>query len=145
MKVNSKILIGLICVIILSGCNDSFLDRIPLDDLTDETYWKTEEHLILAANACINGLRGKGTSVDMEMLGDNVVRERSASYKNIGAGTFTSDLSTINSECGILTIMEFVVVIISLRIMKERKRLLRKKEKDMPEKPVLCVHTITYI
>ena len=98
MKVNSKILIGLICVIILSGCNDSFLDRIPLDDLTDETYWKTEEHLILAANACINGLRGKGTSVDMEMLGDNVVRERSASYKNIGAGTFTSDLSTINSE-----------------------------------------------
>ena len=41
--------------------------------------------------------------------------------------------------------MEFVVVIISLRIMKERKRLLRKKEKDMPEKPVLCVHTITYI
>ena len=82
----------------MSGCNDSFLDRIPLDDLTDETYWKTEEHLILAANACINGLRGKGTSVDMEMLGDNVVRERSASYKNIGAGTFTSDLSTINSE-----------------------------------------------
>lgn len=84
--------------ILLIGCNDSFLQRIPLDQLTDETYWQTEEHLILAANACINYLRDKSRTVDMEILGDNVYRERSANYKTIGSGNFTSDLDVINSE-----------------------------------------------
>ena len=83
---------------VFSGCNNAFLDRIPLDELTDETYWETEEHLILAANACINYLRDKSNSVDMEFLSDNVYRERSSSYKTISSGNFTSDLSTINSE-----------------------------------------------
>ena len=55
----TKYLAILLCaVFVLPGCNDSFLDRIPLDELTDETYWETEEHLILASNACINYLRG---------------------------------------------------------------------------------------
>lgn len=80
------------------GCNDSFLDRYPLDELTDETYWNTEEHLIQAANACIDGLRGKSNMIDMEIMSDNVFRERNSDYKNIGAGTFTSDLGTIQNE-----------------------------------------------
>lgn len=95
----TKYIITLLCALLFfSGCNDAFLDRIPLDELTDETYWETEEHLILASNACINYLRDKSRSVDMEFLGDNVYRERSASYKTIGSGNFTSDISTINSE-----------------------------------------------
>ena len=85
---------------ILTACNDSFLDRYPLDALTDETYWETEEHLELAANACINYLRDKSRAVDMEFLGDNLYRERSSSYKTIGSGNFTSDVSTIDSEWG---------------------------------------------
>ena len=61
----TKYLAILLCAaFVLPGCNDSFLDRIPLDELTDETYWETEEHLILASNACINYLRGKSRSVD---------------------------------------------------------------------------------
>ncbi len=92
-------IISLICLSFCwLSCNDSFLDRIPLDELTDETYWETEEHLILSANACINYLRDKSKTVDMEYLADNVYRERSSSYKSIGSGNFTSDLSTINSE-----------------------------------------------
>lgn len=61
----TKYLVILLCAaFVLPGCNDSFLDRIPLDELTDETYWETEEHLILASNACINYLRGKtGVSI----------------------------------------------------------------------------------
>ena len=95
----TKYLAILLCAaFVLPGCNDSFLDRIPLDELTDETYWETEEHLILASNACINYLRGKSKSVDMEFLGDNVFRERSSEYKTLGSGNFTSDLSVINSE-----------------------------------------------
>ena len=41
----TKYLVILLCAaFVLPGCNDSFLDRIPLDELTDETYWETEEH-----------------------------------------------------------------------------------------------------
>ena len=83
----TKYLAILLCAaFVLPGCNDSFLDRIPLDELTDETYWETEEHLILASNACINYLRGKSRSVDMEFLGDNVFRERSSEYKTLRSG-----------------------------------------------------------
>ena len=39
----TKYLAILLCAaFVLPGCNDSFLDRIPLDELTDETYWETE-------------------------------------------------------------------------------------------------------
>lgn len=82
----------------LISCNDSFLNRYPLDALTDETYWETEEHLKLASNACINYLREKARVVDMEFMGDNLYRERSSSYKTIGSGSHASDLSTINTE-----------------------------------------------
>lgn len=84
--------------ILFVGCNDSFLDKIPLDQLTDETYWQNEQHLILASNACINYLRDKSRTVDMEFMGDNVYRERTSDYKTIGSGNFTSDIGTINSE-----------------------------------------------
>ena len=52
----TKYLAILLCAaFVLPGCNDSFLDRIPLDELTDETYWETEEHLILASE-CLRQL-----------------------------------------------------------------------------------------
>jgi len=69
-----------------------------LDALADANYWETENHLKLASNASISYLRDKSRTVDMELLGDNVFRDRSASYINIGAGQFTSDLGTLNSE-----------------------------------------------
>ena len=120
----TKYLAILLCAaFVLPGCNDSFLDRIPLDELTDETYWETEEHLILASNACINYLRGKSKSVDMEFLGDNVFRERSSEYKTLGSGNFTSDLSVINSGGRpVMTVSD--VVITFLKITNVLKRFL---------------------
>ena len=97
MKTTYNILIITLAVLLCS-CNDSFLNRIPLDELTDKTYWQTEEHLILASNACINYLRKKEQIIDMELMGDNAYRERNASYKTIGSGHFTSDQGVINSE-----------------------------------------------
>ena len=47
-----------------AGCSDEFLDRLPLDQITDETFWKTEEQLILAVNGCYGALKGKNT-IDM--------------------------------------------------------------------------------
>lgn len=88
----------LLFFLVTIACNDSFLDRYPLDSLVDENYWETETHLRLSSNASISYLRDKSRTIDMELLGDNVFRERAASYSNIGAGQFTSDLGTLNSE-----------------------------------------------
>ena len=37
----------------LTGCEDDFLDRQPLDSITDVSFWKTEEQLKLAVNALL--------------------------------------------------------------------------------------------
>jgi len=37
-------------VVFQTSCNDDFMDRYPLDKITDENYWKTEEDLQLYAN-----------------------------------------------------------------------------------------------
>ncbi|QDH79417.1 RagB/SusD family nutrient uptake outer membrane protein [Echinicola soli] len=36
---------------LLSGCNDEFMDRYPLDQITDENFWKTAQDLELYCNS----------------------------------------------------------------------------------------------
>lgn len=83
----------------LSSC-DSFLDRAPLDTLSDETYWQTREHLELAANACIKSLRDVYRTVHIEHMGDNVLYHEPVNYgySKISTGNFGSDESYINDE-----------------------------------------------
>ena len=50
--------ISVLFSLLLFSCNDSFLDRPPLDELTDDNYWQTEQHVINAANACYPVLIG---------------------------------------------------------------------------------------
>lgn len=40
---NKYLYISAIFLLCIIGCNDSFLDRAPKDQLTDESYWSTEE------------------------------------------------------------------------------------------------------
>lgn len=40
---------------IISGCNKSFLDKYPLDEVTNATYWKTEAQLKAATLTCYDG------------------------------------------------------------------------------------------
>lgn len=93
-----KYILAISLLIVCNGCNDSFMDRYPLDAPTDPTYWQTEDHLRLASNACINYLRDKERTVDMELMGDNVYRERTSGYGTIGSGQHTVDHSTLNTE-----------------------------------------------
>ncbi|MGV3640458.1 MAG: RagB/SusD family nutrient uptake outer membrane protein [Adhaeribacter sp.] len=83
--------------LLLGSCQDDFLDRVPLDQLTDETYWTTEEHLVLGVNAIYANLKGKN-AVDMENMGDNTLWPSSTDYQKIGAGQFAFDLGTLNNE-----------------------------------------------
>lgn len=53
MKINYKkyILALGIASVLLPGCNDDFMERYPQDELTDESFWKTETDLKLMLNS----------------------------------------------------------------------------------------------
>ena len=94
----TKLYIGLFLgLMVLVSCNKDFLDRQPLDELVDETFFTNEETLQLAVNGCYAYLKGKGT-LDMENLGDNTLNSSVTDYQRIGSGNYNSDLGTINSE-----------------------------------------------
>jgi len=81
----------------LSGCKKDFLNQEPLDAITSEEFWKTDEQLKLAVNACYIGLRGKPT-IDLENMGDNTVYPSTADYLAISTGRYDFSLPTLNTE-----------------------------------------------
>lgn len=94
----SKIIYSLLFgVCFLISCDDDFLDRAPLDLITNETFWETEEHLILAVDAIYANIKAKNT-VDMENMGDNTLWPSTTAYQLIGSGNFGNDLGTLNNE-----------------------------------------------
>lgn len=97
MKNLTYILSLLILLGSLQSCNDDFLDREPLDAISDVNFWQNGEQLLLAVNGTYAYLKAK-TTVDMENLGDNTVWPTSTSYRLISSGNYNNDLGTLNSE-----------------------------------------------
>jgi len=94
----SKIIFGfLLSTIMLVSCKKDFLDRQPLDELVDATFYTNEETLLLAVNGTYAYLKGKNT-VDMENLGDNTLNSSVTDYQKIASGNYANDLGTLNSE-----------------------------------------------
>lgn len=91
------LLAGLCCAVALAGCEADFLDRAPLDSLTDESFWQNEDQLVLAANGVYDYLKGKNT-VDMENMSDNTIHPSLTHYRRIASGQYDNELSTINRE-----------------------------------------------
>jgi len=81
----------------LSSCKDDFLDREPLDAITDITFWKTQEQLELAVNGTYAYLKAKNFA-DMENLGDNTIYPPRSDYQAISSGNFDFTAGTLNSE-----------------------------------------------
>jgi len=84
----------------LSGCRKDFLDRTPLDAVSDETFWTTEEQLRLALNSLYSssGVKDKKV-VDYDQLGDNSINSTTSDgYRLISSGNFGVDIGTINTE-----------------------------------------------
>lgn len=93
-----KVLVGLLAFsLISSSCQKDFLERVPLDEIVDETFWKTEDQLLLAVNSCYAYLKAKNT-VDMENMGDNTLWPSVTDFQRISTGNFNSDLGGINAE-----------------------------------------------
>ncbi len=80
-----------------ASCDDGFLDVAPLDVVTNETFWESEEQLILALNGLYGNVKAKNT-VDMENMGDNTLWPSTTAYQQIGSGNFANDLGTLNTE-----------------------------------------------
>ena len=83
--------------LMLTSCNDSFLDRIPHDALTDANYWQTETHLSSVANTFTSSLSGKDWLNKTEIMSDSAPWSVTTAWRTIGGGYFTSDASQINS------------------------------------------------
>ncbi|TKC07907.1 RagB/SusD family nutrient uptake outer membrane protein [Pedobacter polaris] len=81
----------------LAGCKKDFLDREPLDQISDESFWKTPQQLELAVNGVYAFLKAKNT-VDMENLGDNTIYPPSSDYQAISSGNYDFTRGTLNSE-----------------------------------------------
>jgi hypothetical protein len=81
----------------LTGCEDDFLERQPLDAITDVTFWKTQEQLELAVNGTYAYLKAKNFA-DMENLGDNTIYPPRSDYQAISSGNFDFTAGTLNSE-----------------------------------------------
>jgi len=84
--------------LLLVACNDDFLERPPLDQLTDANYWQTEQHVRDAANAGYAGLIGKDVINMGEGLADNVMWYQLNSWRQIGSGLYGSDFSLLNTR-----------------------------------------------
>ena len=79
-----------------SSCSD-FLDRYPQDEVIDETFWKTQEQLEMAATAIYSRVKAKNF-VDMENMGENTMWPQTHEYKDIGSGVFPITQPTVNNE-----------------------------------------------
>lgn len=96
MKKNIHIIL-MSAALMLNSCNDSFLDRIPHDALTDANYWQTETHLSSVANTFTSSLSGKDWLNKTEIMADSAPWSVTTAWRTIGGGYFTSDASQINS------------------------------------------------
>lgn len=97
MKKNIFLILALF--LILFSCNDSFLERAPLDELSDENFWESELQVKNAANACYWALIGKDLPLNMsEGLSDNAPWYTMSGWRQIGSGIYGSDFSLLNTR-----------------------------------------------
>ncbi|RYD97048.1 MAG: RagB/SusD family nutrient uptake outer membrane protein [Sphingobacteriales bacterium] len=81
----------------LAGCKKDFLDRAPLDQISDVSFWQTPQQLELAVNGVYAFLKAKNT-VDMENMGDNTIYPPASDYLAISSGNYDFTRGTLNSE-----------------------------------------------
>lgn len=97
MKKMIYILLSAAVMVSVSSCNDDFLDRMPKDEMTDDNFWQTEEHLVQVANTFTAALQGKYWLNITEIMADSAPWAVTTAFRTIGAGNFTTETSQINS------------------------------------------------
>jgi len=81
-----------------SSCKKEFLDRTPLSAISDETFWTTEEQLVLGINGLYANIKASNT-VALDQLGDNSINSTTTdNYRILSSGNYNVELGTVNSE-----------------------------------------------
>jgi hypothetical protein len=89
---------ALLFLFVFSSCRKDFLNREPLSDISDDTFWTTEEQLTLALNGLYANIKNDNT-VAMDQMGDNSINSTTTdNYRLIGSGNYGVDLGTVNDE-----------------------------------------------
>lgn len=66
-----KLNIIIIIFLILSACSEDFLDRNPLDQISNETFWNNEKDALAAANGCYNNWWNMDEVLYFDCVSDN--------------------------------------------------------------------------
>ena len=82
---------------LLPACNDDFLERPPLDTLTNENFWQSETHLVSAANALYSAMNGKDVLNVFESMGEMAPWAITTAYRTIGGGNYATDITQVNN------------------------------------------------
>lgn len=94
-----RLLLYSLCLtgLLAGSCNDAFLDRYPLDQITDENFWQTEEHVKSVANTFTGSLRGKYWLNMTEAMAESAPWAVTTAFRTIGGGNYATDISQINT------------------------------------------------
>ena len=84
------------CCAMLALCNcDEFLTMPPLDQITEEDWWKEEEQVQMMVDDCYNLLYNGEIDIYRDAYTDNAIYSNNTS---IGDGSFTSFTSGVKNE-----------------------------------------------
>ena len=72
---------------LLNSCNKKFLDVKPLNELSDLTFWKSENDVILALNGCYNNWEAYTNIAMFDGASDNAYEKSNFGYMRFGNGT----------------------------------------------------------
>lgn len=75
---------------LLVGCGDNFLDVVPTDKLSDDTFWKTENDAKLALGACYSDWESYMNIVYLDCGSDNGFQKNNFEFTKIANGTLNS-------------------------------------------------------
>ncbi|MDR0743995.1 MAG: RagB/SusD family nutrient uptake outer membrane protein [Tannerella sp.] len=84
----------IISAICLNSCGDSFLDVAPSDQLSDATFWKSEQDVTMALNACYRGWEGIMNIGLLDAASDNGYEQFNYWFQPIANGQILPTSST---------------------------------------------------
>ena len=85
-----KYIATIAALVALISCNDSFLDRMPQDTLTDANFWQTEAHVRSVAYSFTSSMMGKDWLNRTEIQADCVPWAVTTAWRTIGGGNLTT-------------------------------------------------------
>lgn len=97
MKYTANFVLSILALLVMASCQDDFLEKQPLDQISEASFWKTEKDLETYANGFywgINSYRGWGSKYSVENGSDNALGNRELAFPEGKIFRTSSDAST---------------------------------------------------